>query len=65
MTAAKGRFDCPVHGSYDASELHELVNVFESAPRSKHVEGQMIHVVPIVVVWIQECLHLPPRALEI
>ena len=50
MTAMKRRFDCPVPGCYDANELGELVHVFESAPRGKHVVGQIIHVVPNVVV---------------
>jgi len=57
MTAMKGRFFCPVHGCYDAKELGELVHAFGSAPRSKHVVGQVIHLFPIAVVWIQECLH--------
>jgi len=53
----KGRFSCPVRGCHDATELGELVHVFGSAPHSKHVVGQVIHIFPLVVVWIQECLH--------
>ena len=64
ITAMEGRFDSPVHGCNEADELGELLHVFGSAPRRKHVVDQVIHVVPYAVVLIHECLHMPPRAVD-
>jgi hypothetical protein len=53
-----GRYDVPVHGCNDAGGLGELVHVVGSAPRRKHVMGQVGAVVPHPVVGIGECLHM-------
>jgi len=58
------RYGVPVHGCNDAGGLGELVHVAASAPRRKHLMGQVIDVVPQPVVGIEECLHKPPRALD-
>jgi len=54
----------PVHCCNDADGLGELVHVVGSAPRRKHVLGQVVDIlVPHPIVGIEECLQMPPRAL--
>jgi len=44
-------------------DLGEMVHVVGSAPRRKRIVGQMIVVVHHPVGGIEECFHMPPRAL--
>jgi hypothetical protein len=64
MTSMVGRCDLPAHGCNDADELDELVNVVGSTAHRKRIMAQMIDVVLYPVVRIEECLHMPPRALD-
>ena len=48
----------------DADEVGEMVDVFGSALRCKHLVGQVIHVVRHSVVETEECIRIPPRALN-
>jgi len=63
MTVTVGRSGAPVVGCNDADEFGELVRFVGSAPRRKHVVGQVIDVAPQPVVGTEECLHMP-RALD-
>ena len=42
----------------DAVGLGELLHVFGSAPRDKHVVGQVIDMAPHPDVGIEECFHV-------
>lgn len=64
MIAIVGMYGSPVHGCNDADELGELVHAIESAPRRIHVLGQVIHIDPHAVVWIEECRDIPLRVLD-
>ena len=46
------------------NELGELVHVVGLAHRRKHVVGHVVDVVSHPVVMIEECLDIPPRALD-
>ena len=52
------------NGCNDAVERGELVHVVELLSHRIHVVGQVIDIVPHVVVRLEECLDIPPRALE-
>lgn len=62
MTVMVGRCGAAVNGCNNADEL-ELVHGVGSAPSRKNVVGQVTDVVPHAVVTIEECLHMPSRAL--
>jgi hypothetical protein len=63
-TAMVGGYGVPDYGCDEAGGLGELVHVVGSTPRRKHVVEQVIVVVPHPVVGIEECFHMPPRALD-
>ena len=46
MTVMEGMCGAPVHGSNDAYELGEVVDVVRWAPRRKHVVGLVMDVIP-------------------
>lgn len=55
----------PVRCCNDADVLGEMVHVVGSTFRRKHVLDQVIGVlVPHPVVEFEECLQMPPRALD-
>ena len=60
----EGRCGAPVHSCNKAYEFGEVVCVVGSASRRKRVVGQVINIAPHQVVGIEECLHMPPRALD-
>jgi hypothetical protein len=64
MAPFGGKCGAAVHGCDCAEELGELVHVVGSAPRRKHVVGQVIDVVPLAVVETEEYLHMLPHALD-
>jgi hypothetical protein len=64
MTAMEGRCGAQVHACNDSDELCEVVHVVGSAPRRKHVVGQVIDVVHHATVGFQQCLDMTQRALD-
>jgi hypothetical protein len=48
----------------DGDKLGEVVHVVGSAPQHKQLVGQVIDVIPSLVVGIEECLCMPLNALD-
>ena len=64
MTRMQRRCRAPVNACNDADQVGEVVDVVGQVPRYKNVVGQVIDVVRHPVARIEECVHMPPRALD-